>query len=186
MDFLLLPSYMIKTILIRPLFWLVRDTAIFNLPGLRRFRRRIISLYYNAPGLVMERYARLYAAHPNAQSYLKLGNPVEIGRNAYIDYSGGLTLGDHVYLSDGVKVFTHNHPVDGPHKNFEENPIEYLHLHIGPYVKVMNNAIILPKVQSIGEGAIIGAGAVVTEAVPPYAVVAGNPAKLLRFRDMND
>lgn len=175
---------MIKTTLLRPLFWLVRDTALFSLPGLRRFRRRIISQYYNAPGLVMDRYGRLYAAHPNAQSYLKLGNPVDIGRHAYIDYSGGLTVGNDVCFSDGVRVFTHNHPVDGIHKNVEDNPIEFYHLQVGSYVKVLNDAIILPKVQSIGEGAIIGAGAVVTEAVPPYAVVAGNPAKLLRFRDM--
>ncbi len=175
---------MIKALLIRPLFWWVRDTALFSLPGLRRFRRRIIALYYERPGLVMERFARLYAAHPTAQSYLKLGNPVEIGRNASIDYSGGLTVGDHVYFSDGVRVFTHNHPVDGPHRNFEENPIEYFELTVGSYAKIMNNAIILAKVGSIGEGAIIGAGAVVTEAVPPYAVMGGNPAKLLRFRKM--
>lgn len=176
---------MIKAILVRPLYWLVRDTAMFSLPGLRQFRRRIIALYYGTPGLVMERYARLYAAHPVAQSSLNLGNPVEIGRNAYIDYSGGLTVGDHAYFSDGVRVFTHNHPVDGPHRNFEDNPIEFFPLTVGAYAKIMNNAIILAKVGSIGEGAIIGAGSVVTEAVPPYAVVAGNPAKLLRFRNMN-
>jgi acetyltransferase-like isoleucine patch superfamily enzyme len=176
---------MIKAILLRPLFWLVRDTALFSLPGLKWFRRRIINLYYEAPGLIMDRYARLYAAHPTPQSYLNLGNPVDIGRHAYVDYSGGLTVGNDVCFSDGVKVFTHNHPVDGIHKNVEDNPIEYFHLTIGSYVKVLNNAIILPRVQSIGEGAIIGAGAVVTESVPPYAVVAGNPAKLLRFRNMN-
>lgn len=175
---------MIKAILVRPLYWLVRDTAMFNLPVLRRFRRRIIALHYAAPGLVMERYARLYAAHPVAQSSLQLGSPVDIGRHAHIDYSGGLTVGDHVCFSDGVRVFTHNHPVDGIHKNVEDNPIEYFHLTVGSYVKVLNDAIILPRVQHIGEGAIIGAGAVVTESVPPYAVVAGNPARLLRFRNM--
>jgi acetyltransferase-like isoleucine patch superfamily enzyme len=175
---------MIKAILVRPLFWLVRDTALFSLPGFRRFRRQIIAWHYDAPGLVMDRYARLYAAHPTAQSSIQMGNPVDIGRHAYIDYSGGLTVGDDVCFSDGVRVFTHNHPVDGIHKNVEDNPIEYFHLTVGAYVKILNDAIILPRVQSIGEGAIIGAGAVVTESVPPYAVVAGNPARLLRFRNM--
>lgn len=173
---------MIKALLIRPLFWWVRDTALFGFPGLRQFRRSIIAAYYGKPGLVMERFSRLYAAHPNALSRLNLGNPVEIGRNAHIDYSGGLTVGDHVYFSDGVRVFTHHHPIDGAHLNMEDNPIEYFGLTIGSYAKIMNNAIILAKVGSIGEGAIIGAGAVVTEAVPPYAVMGGNPAKVLRYR----
>lgn len=52
---------------------------------------------------------------------------------------------------------------------------------IGHDVWVGHSAIILPGV-SIGHGAVIGAGAVVTKAVPPYAIVAGNPAKIIRFR----
>lgn len=173
---------MIKALLIRPLFWLVRDTALFSFPVLRHFRRRVIQLYYGKPGLVMERFSRLHAAHPTPQSHLNLENPVEIGRNVYIDYSGGLTVGHHTYFSDGVRVLTHNHPVDGPCLNIEDNPIEYFELKIGAYAKILNNAIILPKVGTIGECAIIAAGAVVTEAVPAYAVVAGNPAKILRYR----
>ncbi len=176
---------MFKKLILRFLYLIIRDAALFGLPVLRKIRRRVISAHYGWPGLVMERFARLYAAHPTAQSYLKLGNPVELGRHTYIDYSGGLTVGDFVWFSDGVKVFTHHHPVDGIFPNMEDNPVEFYPLTVGSYVKIFNNAIVLPKVQSIGEGAIIGAGAVVTEAVPPYAVVAGNPAKVLRYRKMS-
>jgi virginiamycin A acetyltransferase len=49
-------------------------------------------------------------------------------------------------------------------------------------VWIGHNAIILPQVGSIGRGAVIGAGAVVTKNVPAYAVVAGNPAKLIKYR----
>jgi acetyltransferase-like isoleucine patch superfamily enzyme len=54
-------------------------------------------------------------------------------------------------------------------------------INIGNDVTIGANAIILPAV-NIGHGAIIGAGAIVTKDVPPYAIVAGVPAKLLRYR----
>jgi hypothetical protein len=55
------------------------------------------------------------------------------------------------------------------------------HVTIGPDVWIGHNAILLPGV-SIGTGAAIGAGAVVTKDVPDYAIVAGNPARLIRPR----
>jgi acetyltransferase-like isoleucine patch superfamily enzyme len=56
---------------------------------------------------------------------------------------------------------------------------------IGNDVWVGHGAIILPGV-SIGDGAVVGAGAVVTKDVPPYAIVGGNPAKLIRYRFPED
>jgi len=53
---------------------------------------------------------------------------------------------------------------------------------IGNDVFVGHNAIILPSVEQIGDGAVIGAGSVVRSNVPPYAVVTGNPARVVRFR----
>lgn len=52
---------------------------------------------------------------------------------------------------------------------------------IGHDVWIGRSAIVLPGVE-IGSGAVVGAGAVVTKSVPPYAIVAGNPARLIRFR----
>lgn len=52
---------------------------------------------------------------------------------------------------------------------------------IGHDVWIGRSAIILQGTQ-IGDGAVVGAGAVVTKAVPPYAIVAGNPAKVIRYR----
>lgn len=55
-------------------------------------------------------------------------------------------------------------------------------LRIGHGVWVGNGANILAGCKTIGNGAVIGAGAVVTHDVPPYAIVVGNPAKILRYR----
>lgn len=53
---------------------------------------------------------------------------------------------------------------------------------IGHDVYIGHGAIVLPKVRAIGHGAVIGAGAVVHDDVPPYAVVTGNPARVVRYR----
>jgi len=53
---------------------------------------------------------------------------------------------------------------------------------IGNDVWIGHNAIILPSVSKIGHGAIIGAGAVVTKDVPPYAIVVGVPARVIKYR----
>ena len=154
------------------------------LPGLRQIRQRIIGLAFGARDVSVGRFARIHSAHPNPKANLKMGKHVEIGRGATIDYSGGLHLGNDVFLADQVRVYTHSHPVDGPNMNFEDNPILYSSLTFGDHVKVLSGAIILPQTESIGKGAIIGAGAVVTRPVPPFAVVAGNPARIIRYRKM--
>lgn len=55
-------------------------------------------------------------------------------------------------------------------------------LTIGHDVYVGHHAVILPSVRSIGHGAVVGAGSVVHQDVPPYAVVTGNPARVVRYR----
>ena len=53
---------------------------------------------------------------------------------------------------------------------------------IGNDVFIGHNAVILPTTREIGDGAFIGAGAVVQNPVPPYAVVMGNPARVVKYR----
>ena len=59
----------------------------------------------------------------------------------------------------------------------EESPLK-----IGNDVWIGENAVILAQVTEIGDGAVIAAGAIVSRNVPPYAVVVGNPARVVRYR----
>ena len=110
----------------------------------------------------------------------KIGNHVWLGPQAYFD-ARALELGDYVGWGPGAKVLGSAHtgdPID--------LPIIATGLVIKPVVvgfgaDVGMNAAILPGVH-IGANAIVGAGAVVTQDVPEYAIVAGVPAKLLRSR----
>jgi virginiamycin A acetyltransferase len=101
-------------------------------------------------------------------------------------------IGRYCSFAGGVRVFNANHPLQfkSTHPIFFNPNLGYVEkelvlrnrLVIGNDVWVGYNAIILPNVKSIGDGAIIGAGAVVTKDVPDFAVVAGNPAKLIKYR----
>jgi maltose O-acetyltransferase len=144
----------------------------------------VMAWHFQTPSISVGRFVRINAPHLSEYTQLVMGERVEFERSVHVDYSGGLNIGHDVCFAAGVQVLTHNHPVDGLALNFEENPIEFYPLIIGNYAKILTNAIVLPKVNRIGEGAIIAAGAVVTKEVPPFAVVAGNPAKIIRYRDM--
>jgi acetyltransferase-like isoleucine patch superfamily enzyme len=92
-----------------------------------------------------------------------------------------------------VRIFTVNHPLDhiSTHAIFYNPKVGYAKkeaditrrgLIIGNDVFIGHNVTILPGVNKIGDGALIGAGSVVTKDVPDFAIVAGNPAKILRYR----
>ena len=113
-----------------------------------------------------------------------LGDYSGIGINARI--SGTCTIGDYVMMGANVTVITRNHAFDRTdipmmHQGFEdERPVV-----IGNDVWIGDRVIILPGVH-VGEGSILAAGAVVTHDVPPYAIVGGSPAKIIRMRKNNN
>ena len=101
-------------------------------------------------------------------------------------------IGRYCSIASGVRIVNHNHPLSfkGTSGLFfnptlglcdrwlvDHNPLE-----IGNDVWIGANAVIMPEVNRIGDGAVIGAGAVVNRDVPPYAVVLGNPARVVKYR----
>lgn len=107
---------------------------------------------------------------------LKVGARASIGNDAILDARGGITIGSDVNLSTGVSLWTGQHDWQSPSFAYEKAPIV-----IGNNAWLSTRVIVLPGV-TIGEGAVVAAGAVVTRDVEPYALVGGVPAKKLGER----
>lgn len=110
----------------------------------------------------------------------RIGNNVWIGPHAYFD-ARNLILEDYVGWGPGAKVLGSSHTGDPINVPIISTALTIKQVVIGFGADIGTNATILPGVH-VGANAIVGAGAVVTEDVPEYAVVAGVPAKVLRFR----
>ncbi|MFN2477053.1 MAG: DapH/DapD/GlmU-related protein [Chthoniobacterales bacterium] len=106
-----------------------------------------------------------------------LGTGSTINENCRLDNRGGLTIGDHVSISAEVCVLTADHDPHSATFAGRSRPVS-----IGDYAFIGTRAMILPGV-TIGRGAVVAAGAVVTKEVPPLAIVAGLPAKQIGTRD---
>ncbi len=113
--------------------------------------------------------------------YTAFGKTTRVGKEVFINFGctfldqGGITIEDGVFIGPGAKIITEGHP---------EQPEMRHTLQVEPVMIRRNawigaGAIILPGV-TVGENAIVAAGAVVTKDVPDNAVVAGVPAKMLR------
>jgi acetyltransferase-like isoleucine patch superfamily enzyme len=133
----------------------------------------------------------------------EIGNGVFIGSQSFIQgrFDGTCTIGDHVWIGPqsyfdarslvvedyvgwgpGAKVLGSTHsgiPMDLP---IVQTDLEIKPVRIGAWADVGTNAVILPGV-TIGKGSIVGAGSVVTKDVTPFSIVAGSPAKFLKWRE---
>ena len=126
-----------------------------------------------------------------AQTYLQgrfdgkciIGNNVWIGPQSYFD-ARDLIIEDYVGWGPGAKILGSTHtgiPADIP---IIQTDLEIKLVKIEVGADIGMNAVILPGV-TIGKGSIVGAGAVVTKDVAPFSIVAGVPAKFLRWRENN-
>lgn len=113
--------------------------------------------------------------------YADFGKNIHVGENVFINACcqfqdhGGVYLGDGCQIGHGVVFATLNHPL----ARSERRHTVPAPIRLGRDVWVGSNATILPGV-SIGDGAVVGAGAVVTRDVPPDVVVAGVPARVIK------
>jgi acetyltransferase-like isoleucine patch superfamily enzyme len=104
-----------------------------------------------------------------------------IGQQCFLHSAGGLSIGSNVGIGPGVKIITSFHREEGRHTPILHSQLAFAPVHIEDDCDIGTGAIILPGV-SIGRGVQIGAGAVVNKDLPPYAVAAGTPARIIRMR----
>ena len=125
------------------------------------------------------RPTNLYGGEPGEG--LKVGNNSSIGPYSYIGCSGYIEIGDNVMISPRVSIYSENHNFDDPHIPMIDQGVTRSFVKIEDDCWIAANSVILAGVV-IGKGSVIAAGSVVTKDVPPYSVVAGNPAKILKIR----
>lgn len=113
--------------------------------------------------------------------YTDFGKNIAIGRNVFINSGchfqdqGGIAIGDGALIGHNVVLATVNHALE-PEKRRRNR---YAPIRIGENVWIGSNATILPGV-TLGDWAVVAAGAVVTKDVPPMTVVGGVPARVFR------
>ncbi|MEM1107582.1 MAG: acyltransferase [Planctomycetota bacterium] len=118
-------------------------------------------------------------------SETQIGPDVEMGAhctaNAGATVRGRVTMGDGVRIASYAQVVGFNHGIDDLTKPIHQQPLTTRGITIGDDVWIGANALVLDGV-TIGSHAIVAAGAVVTKDVPDWAIVGGNPARLIRSR----
>ena len=138
---------------------------------------------------------RIFSTYHNRSVGLYSGGAA-FEENSFFPEPPGVTIGRYTSLARTMCAFNQDHPVawKSTHALFyhpafgvvNKNLMTYTKLTIGNDVWIGHNATLLSTVSSVGDGAVIAAGSVVFKDVPPYAVVGGNPARVLRYRFDDD
>ena len=141
--------------------------SIFELPLLRNIRKSVFCKSYSMgiPDYISNHV--VFRTDDN-NATLQIGDRLGASSNVCVDYSGGVIVGNGVWLSEGCRILTKRNEAG-------------ISLQIGDFAWIGSASVISVGVRSIGKNAIVGAGAYVCEDVPENAVVIGRPARVIRF-----
>jgi maltose O-acetyltransferase len=141
---------------------------------------RILRFFYRKYVAPVKHYSAIETVEQFAARGVIIGKNSGIGKDYRID--GPTTIGENVMMASGVTIMTRNHEharTDIPMN--QQGPGRIEPVVIGDDVWLCEGATILPGVH-VGSHAIVGAKAVVGGDVPEWAIVAGNPARLIKYR----
>ena len=177
--------------------WLLPLTVVERF--VRKVQHRAATLYWRCSPMTMGKGVQIYRyttiEHPHKVTLsdgvmlqenvlvnselngtLYLGRNVQINPHCKLDHSGDLYIGDDTLISANTTLYTHSHGYD-PRTVPVARP-----LHVGKNVWIGSHVVVLDNVNTIGDGALIASGSVVTKDVPANAIVGGNPAKILKYK----
>ena len=141
---------------------------------LRRFSYELAGVKFGKGGTI-HTHAIWYAL-----GGLSVGSDTIVGEKAVLDTRGTIKIGSHVDIASDVMIYTSEHDVMSEEFKAITAPVI-----IGDYVFIGPRAIILPGV-TVGNNAVVAAGAIVTKDVPENTIVAGVPAKEIKKRTLKD
>jgi len=113
---------------------------------------------------------------------LVLGDKVDLAKDVIITTSGGVNIGKRTLIGYRTQIISADHTIPPIGKRIPISGDKFGKVNIGKDVWIGANCLITPGV-TIGEGAIVAGGSVVTKNVEPNAIVGGVPAKLIKMRD---
>ena len=157
------------------MIWVQKMNHKFNLaePETEEFYKLMQELFNNQIGEKSSIRNPVTVVEPNK---VKMGKNSIIMNNALLMASGGIEIGDCTMVAAHAKLISNDHDL------YDRRILTMLPIKIGNHVWVGAGATILKGV-TVGDHAIIGGGSIVTKDVPPYAVVVGNPAKVVKYLD---
>jgi len=117
--------------------------------------------------------------HPGIN--LSVGDDVDFALGVVVTSKGGVTIGDRVLIGYRSQILSSNHVIPSNLQQIFQSGHTYASVRIGDDAWIGANCIVLPGV-TIGKGAVVAAGSVVTKDVIEYSIVAGVPAKLIKMR----
>ncbi len=138
---------------------------------------RLRNYFYRRAGLTLPTTSSIHwRAELLSPERITIGDHSTIGDTAFLDGREGLDIGSCVNIGSHVTIYTLQHDPDDPFFTASGGPVV-----VEDYAWLASHALVLPGVR-IGRGAVVAAGAVVTNDVQSYAVVGGVPARFIRER----
>ena len=146
-------------------------------------KKKCRSFYYTNLAKIQ---LKSYGHHLRINGPCSFGNNVIIGNHCNFNGmkavgKGSISFGDYFHSGIECMIISTNHNYEGESIPYDKTFI-HKKIDIGPYVWFGNRVLVTGNV-TIGEGAIIAAGSVVVNDIPPLAIAGGNPARVIKFRN---
>ena len=163
----------------------IRAHLVKNWPGAtgHYLRRRVLLPYFGSHGENVDINEGVQFRNIHK---MFVGNNVALGIDNFFQAGGGIEIGDNTILGPGVRVWSQNHVFADANKPIRDQGYEYKKVTIGRDVWIGANTFIMPGAE-IGDGCIISACSVVgAKKIPPYMILAGNPARAVGKRERSE